>query len=310
MKIITDSKIFPESLYHSHIAIGNFDGLHLGHQALIENARKRAHGEGAKLGLLLFSPHPRRFFQPSLPPQKLLFAPLRDEILAGLGVDFILILPFDETVAGLSAEQFMEQVLVGRLHAKAVCVGENFHFGKGRGGDVETLKGAEGRLGFRAYVTKTISVEGGAVCSSTEIRKALQEGKPEYAALLLGRNWQVEGRVIKGDGRGSALGFATANIEMGEMLMPAFGIYAVYVHRGGEKLAAVASIGVNPTFGGDRSPRFEVHVFDLAEDLYGEMLRVEMVRFLRGEEKYASEGALVEQIQKDCQNAKEHLAKP
>ena len=287
-------------------AIGNFDGVHLGHQYVIDLARKEAARLGAPLGIVTFEPHPRQFFAPEAPAFRLMNAEARANRLEKLGVERLYELPFSQVLASLSPEAFAKEILRDGLGLSHVVVGTDFHFGKGRAGDGQTLKALGEELGFGVTVAELVHLEQGEV-SSTAIRSALSEGRPRDAASMLGHWHRIDGEVFGGDQRGRELGYPTANMSITGLHPPKFGIYAVLVdvltgpHIGTYKGAA--SVGVRPMFG-ENAPNLETFIMDFSGDLYGEHLSVAFVEYLRGEAKFDSLEALVEQMDMDCQTAR------
>ncbi|SMX31661.1 bifunctional riboflavin kinase/FAD synthetase [Actibacterium lipolyticum] len=287
-------------------AIGNFDGVHLGHQAVIDIARNT----GAPLGVLTFEPHPREFFAPDAPPFRLMNAEAKANRLAKLGVKQLFQLPFDATLASLSAEEFAQQVVVDGLGLSHVVVGEDFCFGKGRSGTAQDLVRFGAQMGFDVTLAKLLQGQAGAV-SSTSIRTALTDGRPRDAAAMLGHWHRIEGEVLHGDKRGRDLGFPTANMTIAGLHPPRFGIYAVKVdvlsgpHKG--SYDGAASIGVRPTFGVNTA-NCESFLFDFKGDLYGTHLSVALVEYLRPEAKFDDLDALIAQMDDDCQKARAILA--
>ncbi len=298
------------------VAIGNFDGVHRGHRAVIGAAGERAVGLGARQGVLTFEPHPREVLAPDAAPARL--TPLRAKalLLRGLGVDHFYVLPFTAALMQKSPEAFVEEVLVAGLGVRHVVVGDDFRFGHRRAGDVALLE----TLGFRhgCGVPGLAPVAGrGETCSSSRIREALAAGEVADAADLLGHPHAVEGRVVEGERRGRALGFPTANLRPTHprALLPATGIYAVRagVVRPGEPAPAwldgAASLGWNPTFGDvSGAPRLEVHLLDFVGDLYGQRLCVAFVARLRGERRFDDVDDLRRQMEQDCRRARDLLA--
>jgi riboflavin kinase / FMN adenylyltransferase len=291
------------------VALGNFDGVHRGHQALIADARHQAEGLGVPLVALTFEPHPRGFFVPDTGPFRLTLAPAKRRLLANHGVQAVLAQRFDAAFAALPADAFLEDVLLKGLGTRHVVCGYDFTFGARRGGNVERLR-AEGQArGFGVTVLAPVMREG-EIYSSTRIREALRAGMAKEAAELLGYPWEIEGTVELGDQRGRTIGFPTANVALGEHLRPRFGVYAVRVlidgEEGQEWRDAVANLGRRPTFGKLRE-NFEVHLFDFAGDLYGKTLRVALVDFIRPEMKFAGLEQLKAQIAADGQAARQIL---
>jgi len=288
-------------------ALGNFDGVHLGHQAVIDLARGRA---GAPLGVVTFEPHPRAFFAPEGEPFRLMNAAARAHRLEKLGVERLFVLPFDRALAGLSPEDFVAGVLAEGLGLSHVVVGADFRFGKGRAGDGETLARLGAASGVDVTVSPLLATSAGRV-SSTAIREALSAGEPRRAAEMLGHWHRLEGVVSHGDKRGRDLGFPTANLVLEGLMLPRFGVYAVEVdvlsgpHAG--RYGGAASLGVRPTFGVN-APNVETYLFDFAGDLYGAEISVALVDFLRGEARFDDVDALIRQMHADCALARDRLA--
>ncbi len=291
------------------VAIGNFDGVHLGHQSVLALARAAAAELRAPFGVVTFEPHPRAFFAPDATPFRLTSAASRARRLERLGVAHLYELGFDAALASLPAEEFVRDVLAGGLGLRHLVAGADFCFGRGRGGDVETLRRMGPRLGFGVSIAPLVSDDQGRH-SSSAIRAALSEGRPEEAARILGHWHRIEGPVLHGDARGRELGFPTANLSMEGLHRPRFGVYSVLVdvldgpHRGRWK--GVASLGVRPTFG-ENAANLEVNLFDFHGDLYGTPLSVALVAFQRPELKFDDIGALVAQMQLDAAEARTRL---
>jgi riboflavin kinase/FMN adenylyltransferase len=285
-------------------AIGNFDGVHLGHRAVIDCARE-ARPE-APLAVVTFDPHPRRFFQPDAPPFELTTFEAKARRLAKLGVDRLFALSFEAGLAALTPQAFCDQVLSARLGLAHVAVGADFRFGARRAGDVETLRAEGRRLGFGVSVAPLLA-PGEEAASSTAIRRALAEGRPADAARMLGHWHRIEGPVEHGDKRGRALGWPTANLSLEGLMPPRFGVYAVRADvldgpRAGS-FEGVASLGVRPMFGENR-PNLETFLFDFSDDLYGATLSVALVAFLRPELRFESVEALVARMGEDAEAAR------
>ncbi len=288
------------------VAMGNFDGVHLGHQAVIALAR----AQPAPLGILTFEPHPRQFFAPESPAFRLMNAEARTHRLEKLGVERLYELPFSAALAGMEAEAFVTEVLVGALGVAHVTVGADFCFGKGRKGTIETLRRMGAALGFGVTIADLIALDGAEI-SSTAIRKALSVGRPRDAAHMLGHWHRIEGQVLHGDKRGKGLGFPTANMGLGGLHLPRLGVYAVKVdvltgrHRGG--YGGAASLGVRPMFGAN-TPNLETFLFDFSGDLYGEHLSVALIDYLRPEMTFDGLDGLIAQMNADCDRARAILA--
>jgi len=295
------------------VALGNFDGFHRGHQVVIGEAGRVAREMGLPLTVIVTEPHPVSFFAPNVPSFRL--TPFRERalLLENFGVDQLLVLPFDKVLAGMSAQDFVLDILVAGLDAKHVFVGYDYRFGKGRGGGTDVLAYMGDMEGFGLSVIKavTVGLEGyaGEVYSSSLVRQALQNGEARKAAAILGHWFTINGRVSNGDKRGRTIGFPTANIELGESLEPKQGVYAVRVRieDEAEALTGVANIGKRPTFD-KRDVLLEVHLFGFDHDIYDRHLRVELVAFLRPEMKFEGLDSLKAQIEKDCRVAKIVLA--
>jgi riboflavin kinase / FMN adenylyltransferase len=308
MRIFRGPGALRPDLRGASAAMGNFDGVHRGHRAVIEAAR--AARPGAPLGVVTFDPHPRRFFQPDLEPFALTDFETKARRLSIVGVDVLYALPFDRALASMSPATFCEEILVGALGLDHVAVGADFCFGARRAGDGATLRAEGARLGFGVTLAP-LAAEGDEVISSTAIRAALREGRPEEAARMLGHWHRIEGPVEHGEKRGRTLGYPTANIALGDLALPRFGVYAVKVdildgpHRGTR--GGVASLGVRPMFGRNR-PNLEVHLFDFSGDLYGARLSVALVAWLRGEEVFDGLDALIAQMGADSEAARARLA--
>ena len=304
MRIVRDYHFVEAQDRGASAAIGNFDGVHIGHQAVIRQAR--AAMPDAPLG----EPHPRQVFAPEAPPFRLMGREARASRLAKMGVERLYELPFNAALAALSPRDFAQRVITDGLGLRHVVVGADFCFGQGRAGTVSELQGFGREMGFGVTVAELVEGEGGQV-SSTSIREALSDGRPRDAAAQLGHWHRIEGPVIGGEQRGRELGFPTANMSIDGLHPPRFGVYAVLVdvtegpHRG--TYHGAASIGVRPMFGENRA-NLETFLFDFKGDLYGTTLSVALVDFLRPEEKFDSLDALIAQMDADCARAREILS--
>ena len=304
--VFDDWRSVPADRKGGVVALGNFDGVHRGHQALLARAREQAASLGAPVVAFTFEPHPRGFFVPDTGPFRLTLLPAKTRLLAGHGVQAVLAQRFDGSFAALPAASFIEDVLRKGLGARHVVCGYDFTFGARRSGNVEMLR-AEGKAhGFGVTVLDPVTHEG-EIYSSTRIREALRHGWARDAAGLLGHDWEIEGTVELGDQRGRTIGFPTANVALGEHLRPRFGVYAVRALVDGVWRNGVANLGKRPTFG-KLQENFEVHLFDFTGDLYGKVLRVALVDFIRAEMKFAGLDALKAQIAADGQAARAILA--
>lgn len=286
------------------VAIGNFDGVHKGHQALLERARAVAAAGHAPLAVLTFEPHPRRFFQPDAPPFRLTLLAMKARRLGAAGVSHVVALRFEAGLASLPAEGFIQKILLEALAAKHIVVGHDFAFGRGRDGDVSTLQAAASAGAFGLTVVEPVTGGEGAVYSSTHIRENLAAGRLDAAAADLGWRWQIEAAVVHGDKRGRELGYPTANQDTGPYLRPPYGIYAVDVSvEDGPWRRGVANFGIRPMFR-LQTPLFETYIFDFSGDIYGKMVRVMPLAYLRGEAAFAGLEALKDQIKQDCAAAR------
>ena len=310
MQLVRHSPGVPASARGGVITIGNFDGVHLGHRAVVGAARRIASEMDAPLAAVTFEPHPRRYFQPDAPAFEL--TPLRGKVrqLDLLGIETVRLVHFDESVATAPAERFVEQVIVDGLEARHVVVGYDFVFGRGRSGNVELLTTLGADHGFAVTLIDPVKVEGGPVYSSTNIRASLAGGDPVAAANLLGRCWEIEAKVVTGDQRGRTIGFPTANLSIDGYLEPAIGVYAIWagIERADGADGTVwhmgcANIGRRPTFGG-ADVVVEAHLFDFAEDIYDQSLRVALVDYLRPEQNFSGIDELQVQIAEDCKAAR------
>jgi len=304
--IIRDWHAVPDAARGATVALGNFDGVHRGHVAVL----RAAHAARPELPLatLTFEPHPREHFRPEDPPFRLTLLPEKARALGALGVQTVFALPFDARLAAMPAEAFVEQVLHQAIGARHLACGTNFAFGHRRGGDVGFLAQQAEARGIGLTVVPPVVDEGGPV-SSTRIRRALQDGYPDRAAAELGRDWEVRGVVFHGDKLGRELGWPTANILLGRHLEPARGVYAVRVALPDGRVAeGVANVGRRPTLGGDPVTRLETHIFDYTGDLYDQEIGVRLVRFLRPDATFAGLDALKAAIAADAAEARRVLA--
>jgi riboflavin kinase / FMN adenylyltransferase len=288
------------------VAMGNFDGVHLGHRAVIAAALQMGRSHGRAALALTFEPHPRRFLSPNTPQFRLTDEAAKLRLLAGTGLEGAVVMTFDKTRAGTTAQDFIHHDLIERLGVSGIAVGYDFHFGKGRVGSPSLLVNEAPRLGIEVDVQPHVDFEERPV-SSSAIRMALAEGQIEDATRMLGGPWFVSGPVIHGEKRGRDLGYPTANIRLDKNCGLKHGIYAVRVGRGAERLDGVASFGRRPTFD-NGAPLLEVFLFDFKGDLYGAMLDVAFIGFIREELKFDSAEALVRQMNDDSARARERLA--
>ena len=311
MRLFRHISSIPSDARGAVVVIGNFDGLHRGHQVVIAEARAQADAKGLQLAVLTFRPHPRRFFRPHEEPFRL--TPFRAKVRAieALGVDTLFVCRFDAKMAAVTADAFVETILHQGIGASHVVVGHDFAFGNKRAGNADLLRSKGSELGFGVTIVEPAKDTSDEIYSSSVIRQYLRDGQPRRAAELLGRLWEIEGRGLRGDQRGRTIGFPTANIDPGEYMQPVHGVYAVRVGvtTGGKTRwhDGVANFGVRPTVDGSRL-LLEAHLFDFAGDLYDRYLRVALVEFLRPERKFDSFEALKQQIIADSQQAREKLA--
>lgn len=288
------------------IAIGNFDGVHRGHQALIQQAETIAKDQGKKFGVLTFEPHPRRLFQPDLPPARITSVGLKAQRLENEGIDFLYSLDFNWDFASQSADDFIQHILKDGLNAAHVVVGHDFCFGQLRKGSADTIRDA----GIDVTIVDPVNDGKGDIISSSRIREKIRKGLIDEANKLLGWDWKVQGTIFRGDRRGHELGYPTANILLGDTLHPAYGIYACLVQIEGEEewLPAATNIGIRPMFE-VKEGQIEAHILNFSDrDIYDRILRVKPVERLRGEAKFNSLDDLITQMEKDCQKAKEVLS--
>ncbi len=282
------------------IAIGSFDGVHLGHRRVIERTIEAAGSRGLASTVVTFEPHPMSVLRPELAPLELSTPDRKREMVAELGIDELVQIRFDLAFSQLDHAQFEQRVLCDALAARLVIVGSNFRYGHRAQGSIDTLSAAGERLGFDVESAPLLEA-GGSIVSSSRIRDLITAGHVEQAAGLLGRAAWIEGTIVRGDGRGRELGFATANLEAApHTAVPAIGIYAGWAHVDGERFAAAISVGYNPTFSDARDRvRIEAHLLDFDRDVYGRPLRIEFTHRLRGEERYGSIEELVAQVHRD-----------
>jgi riboflavin kinase / FMN adenylyltransferase len=296
------------------LTMGNFDGLHKGHALLIGQVRDLARAQGRPTAMLTFEPHPKSVFLPGCEPFRLTPFRVKERELAKHDVDLLFVQHFDLGFAAKSAEDFIGEIIVGAIGAGHVVVGWDCTFGNRRRGTADLLRAAGPKHGFGVTVVEPIRGADEAIYSSTHIRELLKVGRPREAAALLGRSWEIDGRVQTGDRRGRTIGFPTANLGLGDFLRPAFGVYAVRVSGdgaddplAGRTVDGVANLGLRPTVGG-LEPRLEAHLFDTEIDLYGHHLRVALVDFIRPERKFPGLDALKAQIAADAAQARTILS--
>ena len=304
LTVVRDWRNLPRGERGASVALGNFDGVHLGHRRVIAAAREAADRIGAPLGVVSFEPHPRVFFQPDAEPFRVMTQNQQARALAAMGVDLFYELPFDAAMAGMSDTDFAEQVLAQGLGARWVSVGFDVTYGKGRTGGPAELKAAGERLGFGVSVVDRVDDPDGMKLSSSAVREALQAGRPGDAAAILGRGFAIEGEVVHGDKRGREIGVPTANVRLGDYVRPKYGVYAVTARLpDGRSFHGVANLGVRPMFELPE-PLLEAWLFDFDEDLYGRVIEVELTGFIRDEMNFDSLEGLKAQIDDDAAQAR------
>lgn len=299
---------FPASSDTPHVvAIGNFDGMHIGHLAVLQALKQRAQTLNATTCIMTFEPHPREFFTPQQAPARLTSLREKLELMESSDIQKVHICHFDAAFAAMSAADFMHDILHQSLNAKAVLVGEDFRFGAKRSGNVEMLRESGGHLGFAVYPVPKVEI-GGQRVSSTAVREALAVGDLQRAKVLLGRDYSISGLVVHGDKLGRELGYPTANVQMHHDKPPLTGIYAVKLRLSQKgDLPGVASLGVRPTVKADGKPTLEVHLFDFDGELYGQHVQVHFLKKIRDEEKFANIEALKRQMTLDEQAARDYF---
>lgn len=306
MEVIRGWRDVPASAQDAAFAIGNFDGVHRGHQAVLREAKRIADAEGRRAGAVLFEPHPREFFEPERPFFRLTPLPLKLELLRALGLDQTVVIAFDQTLASVSADAFARDVIAGGLRAAHVVVGYDFTYGKGRTGSTEALTQLGRELGFSVDVVAPMGTDG-ITFSSSQVREHLRAGDMQEAARQLGYWWRVVGTVERGAGRGKGLGFPTVNLALGEGQDVAHGIYALRVQQGKRRYQAAGYVGTRPTFGAGQ-PLIEAYLLDFEGDLYGQDIEIEFIAQLRGDQTFTSADALAAQMDADCDAARAVLA--
>ncbi|MFC3067826.1 bifunctional riboflavin kinase/FAD synthetase [Phenylobacterium soli] len=307
IRVITGWKNLPDGDRGASIAMGNFDGVHRGHQKVIALAADAARDLGCPLGVITLDPHPRVYHRPQEPTFRLMKRDQQARALEALGVDVLYVLPYPE-LANVSDRDFAAEVLHQGLGVRHVALGFDNSFGKDRTGTPESMRRYGEELGFGVSVAEEVTDVHGEKFSSTAVRDALRDGHPEEAARVLGRPFAIEGEVVRGRQLGRKLGYPTANVLLEDYVVPRFGVYATRTRLpDGRKLAGVANIGVNPTVDGEIAPRLEVWLFDFDEDIYDQVIETDLVAFLRPEAKFASLDEMTEQVLKDAAEARRIL---
>lgn len=298
MEIITSLEQLHSFAAPCVVALGTFDGLHRGHLDVIGTAKQEAEHTGAKLAVFTFSNHPLEWINPAHVPVALVTPAVKLQLLENLGVDVLIDIPFNQLVADLLPQQFLERL--SALNYSCLVVGENFTYGQRGVGNVYTLAASAQAMGFKLIVRKLVS-NNGTIVSSTEIRRLITEGEVQQAAKMLGRSYSISGIVAHGNERGRLLGYPTANLELvdAHVAIPLGGVYAVRAYVDGGVYGGMANIGKNPTFGDVEKPRLETNIFGFSGDIYGKTLTIEFVQRIRGEVKFASIDALKAQLAQD-----------
>lgn len=307
MERLDGGSAIPPHLRGGIVALGNFDGFHLGHQAVVGRAVDQARAEGRPALVATFDPHPVRHFRPDIPPFRLTTLDQRERLFAAAGVDGMIVFHFDAALAALEAEDFVRERLVGLFGVAGVVTGDDFTFGHNKSGDAAAMAEFGRRYGFTDATVGAVMLDG-TPASSSRVRDALRTGNPREAARLLTRPWAISGRVQHGDKVGREIGFPTANIDMGNYLRPAYGIYAVRGHLpDGRVLDGAANLGIRPSFNPPKE-LLEPYFFDFSGNLYDQMIEVELIEYLRPEAKFDSLDALITQMAADCDRARAILA--
>ena len=307
MERLDGGSAIPPHLRGGIVALGNFDGFHLGHQAVVGRAVDQARAEGRPALVATFDPHPVRHFRPDIPPFRLTTLDQRERLFAAAGVDGMIVFHFDAALAALEAEDFVRERLVGLFGVAGVVTGDDFTFGHNKSGDAAAMAEFGRRYGFTDATVGAVMLDG-TPASSSRVRDALRTGNPREAARLLTRPWAIAGRVQHGDKVGREIGFPTANIDMGNYLRPAYGIYAVRGHLpDGRVLDGAANLGIRPSFNPPKE-LLEPYFFDFSGNLYDQMIEVELIEYLRPEAKFDSLDALITQMAADCDRARAILA--
>jgi len=303
MKVIRDLNNIPPEFRDAYVTIGNFDGVHLGHIPILKKLIDEAHKENRSALVITFDPHPKRVLHPEIKPFYLITSiEEKIKLLEDTGIDGLILIPFDLEFSKTSAEAFVNRILWDKLHIRKIFIGHDYTFGKNKVGNEAFLFSRGKKLGFDVDVFHAVKL-GDEIVSSTRLRYAILNGNVKMAAGLLGRPYNISGTVVPGKSRGTALGIPTANIKPDKELLPAQGVYAVIVNRGGERYQGVLNIGFNPTFS-DNELAIEVFLFDFMGDIYGEKLNILFIERIRDEIKFDKPERLVEQIKRDIHQAK------
>ena len=287
---------------NSVIAIGNFDGVHVGHQKVLKEARQKANKKNLKLGLVTFEPSPLMFFNKKVKNHRINSYNQKIYFLKKNKLDFLIIINFNKIFSNLSAEEFIRKILFKKLKSKYIFVSRNFKFGRKRLGDIKTLKNFENRYSYKTIITTPYKKKNKMISSSL-IRKIIYNGQVQKLENLLGRPWCIEGEVIKGKQRGRKIGFPTCNIKLNSYTLPKLGVYSVWVQINKLKKKGIANIGFRPTFNG-KNLLLEVNIFGIKKNLYNKILKISFIRFIRAEKKFKNISQLKSQIKRDIANAK------
>jgi riboflavin kinase/FMN adenylyltransferase len=305
LRVIRGWQDLPPGDRGAAVAMGNFDGVHRGHQRVIALAARAAQELGAPLGVITLDPHPRVYHRPNEPNFRLMKPDQQARALEALGVDVLYVLPYDRDFAELTDRQFATRVLHEGLGVRHVAVGFDNSFGKDRSGSPETMREYGRELGFGVSVAEPVADDSGEKFSSSDVRHALRDGRPEVAAAVLGRPFAIEGAVQRGRQLGRKLGFPTANVALADYVVPRFGVYATRTRLpDGREIPGVANIGVNPTVDGVTAPLLEVWLFDFDEDIYDQVIETDLIAFLRPEAKFESLDVMTEQVMRDSREAR------
>jgi riboflavin kinase/FMN adenylyltransferase len=308
LRVVRGWKDLPAADKGAAIAVGSFDGVHRGHQQVIALAAEAARELGAPLGVITFDPHPRAYFHPDEPSFELQKRDQQARALEALGVEALYVLPLDRELAEMSDREFAERVLAKGLGARHIAVGFDNTFGKDRSGTPQAMQAYGAAFGFGVSVAPAVTGAEGAKFSSTGVREALREGRPQEAAEILGRPFAIEGEVQRGRQLGRKLGFPTANVSIAGYVVPRFGVYATRTRlQDGRRIPGVANIGVNPTIEGQTDPVLEVWLFDFDEDLYDQVIETDLIAFLRPEEKFPDLATMTVQVMADAEAARKLL---
>jgi len=312
MRILRSYQCLPKKAKNAVVAVGNFDGVHLGHQKIMETAKKISGSVNVPLLVLTFEPHPRLFFDPGLSSFLLTTFRTKKAYLEDLDVDYLYPLTFDRKFSNIEANSFVKKILVDNLKVRYVVTGRDFFFGKGRRGSRDLLISLSEKYNFSYTCVDRLRDKYGTVYSSSAIRDFLKQGQIVRANKSLGRSWEIEGKVLSGDKRGKALGYPTANLKLGKYAKPAFGVYAIkgkiFSNSRNKWINGIANIGSRPTFSGSEI-LLEVHFFNFRKDLYSKFLSIRFHDFLRKEKKFKNTNALVHQIARDIEKAKRILGR-